>query len=321
MRIAVVGAGAMGSVYGGLLSRAGYDVTLLDIRREHIAAIAADGLRLSGIADDHVIRLPAQIDAAGLPPFDLAIIFVDANATAAAATTAAGLLKPEGAALTLQNGIGNLETLATTLGSARVLGGVTMNSANLPGPGQAQHSHAGPTWLGELDGKPTPRLAAIVEALTRAGLETIVTDDVQAHVWNKFVLNCAINPLCAITGLVPGEIAVTPEVDRLQTLLVEELMAVVRAKGLTLPDPDPLGTIKGHCRARYNRPSMMQHVEQGRRTEIDALNGALVREAAALGMAVPYNDAIARAIKGLEKQRMQTVARTAGEGGERQRAG
>ena len=126
-------------------------------------------------------------------------------------TSAAGLLKPDGAALTLQNGIGNLEILAATLGSGRVLGGVTMNSANLPGPGQAQHSHAGPTWLGELDGKPSPRLAAIVEALTRAGLETIVTDDVQAHVWNKFVLNCAINPLCAITGLLPGEIAVTPE--------------------------------------------------------------------------------------------------------------
>ena len=309
MRIVVVGAGAMGAVYGGLLSRAGYDVTLLDIRREHIAAIAADGLRLSGIAGDHTIRLPAHTDAAGLPPFDLAIIFVDANATAAAAKSAAALLKPDGAALTLQNGIGNLEILASALGSSRVLGGVTMNSANLPGPGQAQHSHAGPTWLGELDGKPSARLAAIVAALTGAGLETIVTDDVQAHVWNKFVLNCAINPLCAITGLLPGEIAVTPEVDQLQTLLVEELMAVVRAKRLTLPDPDPLGTIKAHCRARYNRPSMMQHVEQGRRTEIDALNGALVREAAALGMAVPYNDAIARAIKGLEKQRMQTVSR------------
>ena len=309
MRIVVVGAGAMGAGYGGRLSRAGYDVTLLDIRREHIAAIVADGLRLSGIVGDHVVRLPARTDAAGLSPFDLAIVFVDANATAAAADTAAGLLKPEGAALTLQNGIGNLEILAARLGSARVLGGVTMNSANLPGPGQAQHSHAGPTWLGELDGTPTPRLAAIVEALTRAGLETIVTDDVQAHVWNKFVLNCAINPLCAITGLLPGEIAVTPEVDQLQTLLVEELMAVVRAKGLALPDPDPLGTIKAHCRARFNRPSMMQHVEQGRRTEIDALNGALVREAASLGLSVPYNDAIARAIKGLEKQRMQTVSK------------
>jgi len=309
MRIAVIGAGAMGSVYGGLLSRAGYGVTLIDIRREHIAAIAAEGLRLTGVNGDHVLRLPAHIDAGGLPPFDLAIIFVDANATAAAAASAARLLQPAGAALTLQNGIGNLETLSATLGPGRVLGGVTMNSANLPGPGQAQHSHAGPTWLGELEGGRSPRLAAIVEALTRAGLETIVTDDVQAHVWNKFVLNCAINPLCALTGLLPGEIAATPEVDRLQTLLVEELLEVVRAKGLTLPDPDPLGTIKAHCRARYNRPSMMQHVDQGRRTEIDALNGALVREAAALGLAAPYNDAIARAIKGLEKQRMQTVAK------------
>jgi len=305
VRIAVIGAGAMGSVYGGLLSRAGYDVTLLDLRRDHIAAIAAEGLRLSGVNGDHVIRLPAHTDAGNLPPFDLAIIFVDANATAAAAASASQLLKPAGAALTLQNGIGNLETLTATLGSGRVLGGITMNSANLPGPGQAQHSHAGPTWLGELDGRRSERLTAIVEALGRAGLEIIVTDDVQAQVWNKFVLNCAINPLCAITGLLPGEIATTPEVDLLQTRLVEELLAVVRAKGLRLPDPDPLGTIKAHCRARYNRPSMMQHIEQRRRTEIDALNGALVREAAALGMAVPYNDAIARAIKGLEKQRMQ----------------
>jgi 2-dehydropantoate 2-reductase len=309
MRITVIGAGAMGSVYGGQLSRAGYDVTLIDLRREHIAAIAAEGLRLSGVNGDHVIRLPAHTDAARLPPFDLAIIFVDANATVAAAASAAGLLKPAGAALTLQNGIGNLETLTATLGAGRVLGGITMNSANMPGPGQAQHSHAGPTWLGELDGKRSRRLTAIVEALTRAGFEIIVTDDVQAQVWNKFVLNCAINPLCAITGLLPGEIATTPEVDRLQTRLVEELLAVVRAKGLRLPDPDPLGTIKAHCRARYNRPSMLQHIEQGRRTEIDALNGALVREAAALGMAVPYNDAIARAIKGLEKQRMQAVGK------------
>ena len=310
MRIAMIGAGAMGSVYGGLLSRAGYDVTLIDLRRDHVSAIAAGGLRLSGVSGDHVVHLPAHITAAGLPPFDLAIIFVDANATAAAAS-ASHLLKPQGAALTLQNGIGNLETLTAILGPGRVLGGITMNSANMPGPGQAQHSHAGPTWLGELDGRRSERLTAIVEALTRAGLEIIVTDDVQAQVWNKFVLNCAINPLCAITGLLPGEIATTPEVDQLQTRLVEELLAVVRAKGLRLPDPDPLGTIKAHCRARYNRPSMMQHIEQRRRTEIDALNGALVREAAALGMAVPYNDAIARAIKGLEKQRMQAVAKGA----------
>ena len=309
MRIAMIGAGAMGSVYGGLLSRAGYDVTLIDLRRDHVSAIAAGGLRLSGVSGDHVVHLPAHITAAGLPPFDLAIIFVDANASAAAAATAAGLLKPEGAALTLQNGIGNLETLTATLGAARVLGGITMNSANMPGPGQAQHSHAGPTWLGELDGRHSARLSTIVEALTRAGFEIVVTDDVQAQVWNKFVLNCGINPLCAITGLLPGEIATTPEVDQLQTRLVEELLAVVRAKGLRLPDPDPLGTIKAHCRARYNRPSMLQHIEQGRRTEIDALNGALVREAAALGMAAPYNDAIARAIKGLEKQRMQAVAK------------
>src|SRR5262249_46377251 len=116
-------------------------------------------------------------------------------------------------------------------------------------------------------------------------------------------------------GLLPGEIAVTPEVDGLQTLLVEELMAVVRAKRLTLPDPDPLGTIKALCRARFNRPSMMQHVEQGRRTEIDALNGALVREAARLRQAVPPHAARARANKGQEEGGERACSRPPPPGG------
>src|SRR5262249_46465382 len=108
-----------------------------------------------------------------------------------------------------------------------------------------------------------------------------------------------------ITGLLPGEIAETPALDALQAKLVEEVVAVAQAKGIRLPDPDPLETVRAHCRDGFNRPSMLQHVEQGRRTEIDALNGALVREAAAVGLAAPYNDAVARLVKGLEKRRIK----------------
>jgi 2-dehydropantoate 2-reductase len=304
MRIAMIGAGAMGSVYGGLLQRAGEDVTLIDSRAEQVAAIAEHGLRLTGVSGEHRVRPRAAGIDEVLPPFDLAIIFVDANATAAAAAQAARRLAPEGCAVTLQNGIGNVEALVDALGHSRVLAGVTMNSANAPGPAQADHSHAGPTWVGELGGGRSERLAALVEVLTRAGLETRVTDDPMAQIWNKFLLNCAINPLCALTGLRPGNIPETPALARLQERIVEEMLAVVRAKGIRLPDPDPLATIKAHCVGRFNRPSMLQHVEQGRRTEIDALNGAVVREAAALGLSAPYNDAIACAVKGLEAARM-----------------
>jgi 2-dehydropantoate 2-reductase len=304
MRIAMIGAGAMGGVYGGLLQRAGEDVTLIDVRTEQVAAIAEHGLRLTGVGGEHRVRPRAAGVDEALPPCDLAIIFVDANATAAAAAQAARLLAPGGYAVTLQNGIGNVEALVAALGRERVLAGVTMNSANSPGLAQADHSHAGTTWIGELEGGRSERLEALAGMLARAGLETRMVDDPMAHIWNKFLVNCAINPLCALTGLRPGHIPEIPAMVRLQEQIVAELLAVVTAKGIRLPDPDPLASIKGHCVGRFNRPSMLQHIEQGRRTEIDALNGALVREAATLGLAAPYNDAIAAAVKGLEAARM-----------------
>ena len=121
------------------------------------------------------------------------------------------------------------------------------------------------------------------------------------------MLNCAINPLAAVTGLRTGEIYRTPEVNALQDHIIDEILAVVERKGIRLADPDSRKAIKELCRLRYVRPSMMQHVEQGRRTEIDALNGALVREAKALGLAVPYNETIVAVVKGIEKSRHQLL--------------
>ena len=307
MRIYVIGAGAMGSVYGGLLKRAGNDVTLIDPRADHIGVIVRDGLTVEGVRGRHVIRVPAQMSHAGLPPADFVIIFTDANATKEAARTAAQVLKPDGFALTLQNGIGNVEALVAELGEARVIAGVSMNSAANPEPGRAQYTNAGLTSIGELDGRNSKRIAEVARLLNNAEIETKVIPDPMAHIWGKFVLNCAVNPLTAVTGLRSGEIYRTPEVNSLQDRIIDEILMVVERKGVRISEPDPRKKIKEHCRVRYNRPSMMQHVEQGRRTEIDALNGALVREARALGMAVPYNEAIVAAVKGLEKSRRQRL--------------
>ena len=120
-------------------------------------------------------------------------------------------------------------------------------------------------------------------------------------------MNCAINSLTAITGLRSGEMYRTPEVNALQDRVLDEILAVVERKGIKLAEPEPRKKIKAHCRIRYNRPSMMQHMEQGRRTEIDALNGALVREATALGITVPYNEAVVAVVKGMEKSRRQNL--------------
>ncbi|MGD9508856.1 MAG: ketopantoate reductase family protein, partial [Geminicoccaceae bacterium] len=231
---------------------------------------------------------------------DLALIAVDANGTAEAAVTAARLLAPDGCVLTLQYGIGNIETLTGVLGRGRVLGGTTMCSFRTVGPGVVEQTNVSTTVIGELDGQHGVRVARLAEILTGAGYPTRITTDVVAAVWEKLVVNVTINPICGITGLRMGELARLSATDRYQDLLLEEVFAVARAKGLSLPEEELRERVKAHCWDKYSQPSMLQHLEAGRRTEIAALNGALVREAQALGIPVPFNQAIAWLVEGRE---------------------
>lgn len=307
MKICMIGSGAMGSVYGGLLRAAGYDVTLVDLRADHVAAIRENGLRVDGMSGEHVVHPPVFEDHAGLRSFDAAIVFVDGNSTRDAAQTASEILKPDGFALTLQNGIGNVEVLTERLGESRVLAGVSMDSANYRGPGHASYTNQGPIYIGELDGRMTPRLEAIAAALRKAGFKVNTVDRPRDYIWQKFVHNCAVNPIAALTGMRAGEFIEIAEIDAMQDRLLDEIFAVGAAKGVSYPDPNLRASIKAHCHKRYNQPSMLQHVAQGRRTEIDNLNGALAREAKKYGVAVPCNETIVALIKGLEKQREQVL--------------
>jgi len=307
MRIYIIGSGAMGGIYGGLLFRTGLDVTLIDVREDHLGVIQRDGLTIDGVRGHHVVRVPARNGIAGLPPADLAIVFTDTNATRQAAQIAATLLMPEGFALTLQNGIGNVETLVAALGERRVVAGVTMNSGANPEPGRVVYTNAGLTQIGELDGQISARIQELARMLNRAEIATEVVTDAMAQIWNKFVLNCAVNALCAVSGLRSGEIYRTPEMSSFQDRILDEIMLVVQRKGIRLPEPELPKKIKDHCRVRYNKPSMMQHVEHGRITEIDALNGALLREGKALGLSLPYNESLVALVKGVEKSRRQLL--------------
>ena len=282
-------------------------MTLIDPREDHIGKIRNEGITLEGVRGTLVIRLAAQTSHAGLPPADLAIIFTDSNSTRDAAKAAKQLLKLDGFALTLQNGIGNVEALVEELGRERVIAGVSMNSAANPAPGRSAYTNVGMTSIGELDGRDSPRVRQVAAMLNKAEIPTEIVPDPMNWIWGKFVLNCGVNALTAITGLRSGEIYRTPQVSALQDRVIDEIMAVVERKNLKLPEKDPRKKIKDHCRIRYNKPSMMQHVEQGRRTEIDSLNGALVREARALGISTPYNEAVVAVVKGLEKSRRQTL--------------
>jgi 2-dehydropantoate 2-reductase len=309
MRVLVIGAGAMGSIFGAAFARAGCSVVFHDTRADVVATIRDRGLRLSGVLGDSVVRHEAVDDPGRVGSADMVLVEVDSGSTAAAARIAAAALDGGGLALTLQNGIGNWEALADVLGEERVLAGSTYNSGAALGAGDVLHSNLGHTELGEIDGSVSNRAQLIADLLTRGGLPTSVSQNIVAVVWSKFVHNCAINPVSAITGLRAGEIARDPAAARLLDLVLDEVLAVVAAAEVTLPEPDPRGHIHDHCWERYNRPSMLQHVEAGRGTEIDALNGALVARGRALGVPVPVNEAIALAIKGREAA---NAARAAG---------
>ena len=307
MRVAVLGSGAMGAIFGSFFARSGAEVVFYDNRSDVVEAIVRKGLVLEGLLGTRTAHFMATNIVAELGEIDLALVLVDSGATVEVADVAAGCLSKSGCALTLQNGIGNWEALAARLGQGRVLAGSTYNSGAGLGPGHARHTNLGPTVIGEIDGGISKRAHEIGKLLRTAGLPVEITNNIQGHIWSKFVHNCAINPVSALTGLRPGEIARTRPAASLLDRIVDEVLAVVEAVGIDLPEDDPRKHIRDHCWERYNRPSMLQHIESGRRTEIDALNGALVERAHAIDLPVPINEAIVFAVKSLELSAGQRV--------------
>ena len=273
MHIAVVGAGNMGCLYGANLARAGEQVTLIDVWQEHVQAMQEQGLTMQGLHGEFVAEVAATTDPNTVSEVDLVVICVNGYNTGAAAEAAQVMLAPDGCVLTLQNGLGNIEILTEVLGDDRVVGGLTFHSADLQVPGQVRHTNKGPTYLGELDRRQAERLETIRAMMQRAGMQPQVEADIVATMWGKFLLNCSINPLCAIADLRPGHIREVVAFDEFQIQIVEEVLALIAAKGIELPDPTPLQSIKTYSVKKFHRVSMQQHLLRGRPTEIDSLNG------------------------------------------------
>ena len=207
MHFVVIGAGNMGCVYGANLARAGRQVSLVDVWVEHVQAIETRGLRLEGLHGSFTARVQATVDPARVRNADVALICVNAYHTGVAAATAVETLSPDGFVVPLQNGLGNVETLVQELGETRVLPGLTFHSGDLVQPGQVTHTNQGPTYLGELDGSQSERLLALRDVLAAADMNPVLESDIMATIWQKVVLNCAINAICAITDLRPGHIS------------------------------------------------------------------------------------------------------------------
>lgn len=307
MKIAVVGAGGMGGSFGAMLARGSHDVRLVDAWEEHVTAINRDGIHVGGAVGDLQVEVPASTTVTEAGWADWVILFTDSNATRQAAETVRALLAPDGSVVTMQNGIGNVEALSELLGAERVVGGSSMCSAAVTGPGHVLLTHLDYSSIGELDGSESARVKSLADAMNAAGLKARIDERIMVKIWSKFLLNCGINALCAVTGMRTGEMTRVPEVYALQGHVIDEALAVTEAKGIELTDPDIRTTIRKAAHYRFNKPSMLQHVTAGKRTEIDAINGAIVREGKALGIATPYNEALVALLKGVETARMRAV--------------
>ena len=302
VRICIVGCGAVGSLFAANLAQLDdVEVWAYDLARDHVDAINRDGLRLSGAGD--VVGHPrATTDAAELPPCAFGIVATKAMHTGPAIAAAAHAFA-DGAVATVQNGIGNEETIAQHV--PRVIRGTTFPAGKLVSPGHVQWDVKGDTTLGPFEPRPAPQdeIERLAEACTRAGMPTAAVADARGPQWRKVIFNASTNPIGALTGLTHGRVCEEPSLRRLVSALVDEGKAVAEAQGITL-DADPEELIDHAARpevAYDHKASMLQDVEARRATEIDYLNGGIVRFGQAHGIPTPLNAAIWALVKGLER--------------------
>ena len=302
MRVCVVGCGAVGSLFAANLAQLeDVEVWAYDLARDHVEAINAHGLRISG-AGEVVGRMSATSDAAELPPSDFGIVATKAMHTESAIAATAHVFA-EGAVCSVQNGLGNEEALARNV--ARVIRGTTFPAGRVVEPGRVQWDVKGDTTIGPFEPSPAPlqEVERLAEACTRAGLPTAAVADARGPQWRKVIFNAATNPVGALTGLTHGRVCEDPALRRLVSGLVDEGKAVADAQGIVL-DADPEELIDHAARpevAYDHKASMLQDVEARRETEIDYLNGGIVRFGREHGVPTPLNEGILALVKGLER--------------------
>jgi 2-dehydropantoate 2-reductase len=292
--VLIVGTGAMACLFGAKLAPVA-DVTLLGTWREGLSALVKSGIRLEagGMADTHRVRATSRPEECRGAAF--ALVLVKSWQTQRAAEMLAACLAPEGVALTLQNGLGNLEVLVSTLGETRAALGVTTMGATLLGPGHVRAGGSGPTHVAR-----HPRLGAGVDLLRTAGLVTELADDVETLLWGKLVVNAGINALTALLRVTNGRLIELAEARVTMAEAALEAAAVARAAGITLPYPDPVEQVEGVARrTAENLSSMLQDVRRGAPTEIDAINGAVAAEGERRGVATPVNRTLWRLVRSL----------------------
>jgi 2-dehydropantoate 2-reductase len=294
LKVAVMGAGAVGCYFGGMLARAGHDVVLI-ARQQHVTAIERNGLRMETRTFDEQVPLNASTVPAAVQGADLVLFCVKSTDTEAAGAELRPYLAPGALVLTLQNGVDNADRLRSVLPPQQVAAAVVYVATEMAGPGHVKHHGRG-----ELVIEPSAASDAMARTLTAAGVPTQVSDNVRGALWMKLVINCAYNAVSAIAQRPYGENVRSEGIEQVMRDVVDECIAVARAEGVRLPD-DVLATV---LKLVESMPTQMsstaQDLARGKRTEIDHLNGLIVHRGAALGIATPANRVLWALVKLLE---------------------
>lgn len=302
MKVTVVGAGAMGSLFGGYLAAAGEEVCLVDVWTEHVNAINENGLTILAAEGEKKVKVRAATQITAMDKPDLIIIFVKSSMTEEAARDCLKIIADHTTVLTLQNGVGNVEKICKVLGENRVIAGTTAQGATVVAPGVIKHAGVGDTQIGEASGVSGRRVENFAAAFSRAGIKTTGTDNVLSLIWSKLLINVGINALTAITRINNGQLLEYPDLVNLLTLAVNEAVMVAERKNIRLAFSDPVEKVKSVALATAgNKSSMYQDIERGRKTEIDVINGAIVAEASALGLETPVNKTLTLLVKAIEQ--------------------
>lgn len=300
-KIAILGCGAMGSVYAGLMASAGHEVWAVDAWADHVAAINERGLRMEGASGDRTVRVRATTSTADPGPCDLVIVATKARDVAAAAAALPPLIGPDTAVLTIQNGLGSADALAEALGAERVMAGIAGGfGASIRAPGHVHHNGMEVVRIGEMTGPATDRLRAVAAIWTGSGFRAEACDDIAALTWEKLICNCTFSSVCALTGLTIGEVMADPDAWPIARACGVEAWTVAKARGIRIRVEDPVEHITAFGRAIPGaRPSLLLDHMARRRSEVDAINGAIPREAAKAGIEAPVN----ATVSGLVRQR------------------
>lgn len=310
MRILVVGAGALGGVIGAKLTEAGQDVTFIEIDSARVELLNREGLRI--IQDDKperaiAVRVADTIE--GIEPVDLVFVSVKSYQTANAIHGIMPVIGQNTRVLSMQNGIGNTDTMASILGPERVLSGITYHSIQHMGPNLLRFRQGvKPIQMAPYQSALTPEINMIGDIFREAGLVTEIVENIDHVVWQKMLHNAVVNPISALTGKNCNELLEDEDMQLLMRGLCVEIIEVMRARGVPIIDEeDPYRPVIGSQKALGpNRPSMWQDLNRGLLTEIDALNGIVVKEAERLGLAAPMNLTIVHLIHSKEKQRQKS---------------